>query len=319
MRFRIAHPRTFGVSAPGDRNDIPTFFATLVACLESRGHQYDILNHTVLPPADPDVHAVTLGYHSRGRRPRTWHVKRSYLYGYFYVDRDGHSGWSEMARSSALFERSLQEDETASLAFVEQMRRDYFDRGMTKIPQSGQQFTWDGRPYVFLPLQISVDTVMRLSRVDYTAFARAVAQGLAGSGYRLVVKRHPACTSLDVFRLLAELSAHPHVHVTTAAVGTLMRHASAVVCINSGVGFESLFHGCPVITAGRSDYEWVTAGVNTVEDLAELPRLVEATVDRGRVSRFLKYFCCDYLVKNDDVDRMMRWLASVEQAVASAG
>ena len=43
-----------------------------------------------------------------------------------------------------------------------------------------------------------------------------------------------------------------------ANVHDLISRARGVFTINSGVGFESLIHGKPVVTFGNCDYRWAT-------------------------------------------------------------
>ena len=309
LHFRIAlHTLHSAPSSPG-REEIRRFYARLYDVIRARGHTLELFPEMLLPP--PADGAVSLGYHSTGRQPGTWHIKLSYLRGYFYFDRDGYSGWSEMACSPDVFAAAMAEDEAGARAFVDRFRADYFDAGTSKHAQPELQFHAEGRPYVFMPLQVLGDRVLRLSRVGFAEFARGVAAGLAGSGLRLVVKRHPRCTGPEVFRLLAELSAMPHVQVTAAAIHGLIRNAEAVVCINSGVGFEALFHYRPVFTAGRSDYEGVTRHLASKADLADVARRI-GPVDEGRVARFLSYFCRRYLVRGDDEAAIHRRIERVE-------
>jgi len=45
---------------------------------------------------------------------------------------------------------------------------------------------------------------------------------------------------------------------STAHVHDLVTHSIAVFTVNSGVGFEALFHVKPVVTFGRAEYDCVT-------------------------------------------------------------
>jgi hypothetical protein len=286
---------------------LSAFYDRLLAQLRAQGHSLEIFPDTQLPPPDPAT--ITLGYHSRGRRPRTRHLKQSYLRGYLYFDRDGYSGWAEMARAPALFQASQRQDADVAQAFVARMRADYFDRGLSKLPQPQRAYADDGVPYVLLPLQVADDAVLAHARLEIGQLVRQAAAVLAGSGSRLVIKRHPACRSPEIFKLLAELARQPHVRVTDAAIGGLLAGARAVLCVNSGVGFEALFYGKPVFTAGASDYEWVTTPIRATADLAGL-----ADPDRpdpARVARFLHCYCRHYLLAMDDEFALQRRLAAL--------
>lgn len=310
MRFRIALHDLFTGPPDPRRLELRAFYERLFDALSDRGHTVERHDDVYLPPPDPA--SVTLGYHSRGRAPRTWHIKPSYLRQHFYIDRDGYSGWSEMARNPDLFRAAMAEPEADALAYVAALRSRYFDAGLSKLSQPAQRYAWDGQPYVFLPLQVLGDRVLQLARIDYAELARRTAAALAGSGYRLVLKRHPRCQHPDSFRLLAELSALPHVQVTAGAIHDLLANASAVACFNSGVGFEALFYGRQVFTAGHSDYEGVTTPLADVAALDDLPRRL-APPDPGRLARFLSYFCRRYLVPAPDPQALERRLDQMEQ------
>lgn len=302
MLFRVSYPKRFFDRYPQLHDDVLLFYQTLFAVIQANGACLQVftdIKKLPPPPSKAETGAITIGYHSRGRMAHTWHVKKAYRRGYFYVDRDGYSGWAEFAHSPALFDLAMQEDETAALAFVKQWRSEYFDRGLSKLNQPERHFQAT-RPYILLPLQMVDDEVMQLSRVNYFDFARAVAAVLAGSRYDLVIKRHPRCLSQKVFCLMSELSRQPHVKITNTAIGTLLQQASGVVCINGGVGFEALFYGLPVITAGASDYEWVTTPLRRLGQLNNLIDWVETPVDRRKIARYLKFFCCRYLIQASD-------------------
>jgi capsule polysaccharide export protein KpsC/LpsZ len=72
--------------------------------------------------------------------------------------------------------------------------------------------------------------------------------------------------------------------------------SEAVICINSGVGFEALIHGKSVITAGHSDYHWAAHQISTVDDLTKTGNWQVPLLSNADVKKFLCFFLCDYLV-----------------------
>jgi hypothetical protein len=75
----------------------------------------------------------------------------------------------------------------------------------------------------------------------------------------------------------------------------LVSRSAAIFTINSGVGFESLFHGKPVVTFGNSDYARVTCRA-TVDRLDDARRyaLEFTAAHRDRAWRFLYHYCLEH-------------------------
>lgn len=113
--------------------------------------------------------------------------------------------------------------------------------------------------YVFVPLQVHDDTqvVLNSERIrDMAELVATVARALP-AGVRLVVKPHPmdrGRTGLDpVERVIASLDGRGLV-VHERPSMELVRHARAVVTLNSTVGLEGLMHGRPVATLAAAWY-----------------------------------------------------------------
>lgn len=113
--------------------------------------------------------------------------------------------------------------------------------------------------YVFVPLQVHDDTqvVLNSERVRDMAELVATVAGALPARLALVVKPHPmdrGRTRLDaVERELAALAGRGRlVHERPSM--ELVRHARAVVTLNSTVGLEGLLHGRPVATLASAWY-----------------------------------------------------------------
>ena len=74
--------------------------------------------------------------------------------------------------------------------------------------------------------------------------------------------------------------------VTPASIHQILPRATAVVTVNSGVGFEALLYLKPVVCLGRADYSVAGWDVKKIEDLdaALMPALL------GKPAEFIKQF-----------------------------
>jgi capsular polysaccharide export protein len=109
--------------------------------------------------------------------------------------------------------------------------------------------------FVFLPLQVSGDTQIKLnSDVDNLAAIRRAWEISRKEGLDLVVKPHPA--ERDGNALLAIMRARRdfNYHLTQCGTNALLAKASVVVTINSTVGLEALVHKKRIVTLGRAIY-----------------------------------------------------------------
>jgi capsule polysaccharide modification protein KpsS len=100
------------------------------------------------------------------------------------------------------------------------------------------------------------------------SFVRSIADWAKASKQNVVFKLHPGLfptceVDNEVIRAANEYAATSgHAFCSQANVHDLISNAKGVFTINSGVGFESLIHGKPVVTFGNSDYQWVTFRAN---------------------------------------------------------
>lgn len=291
----------------------------IVTTLQERGCDLKIVAQNAKLTGEPGV--IYLGKHSRGRTQNVWHIKKSYLPNYVYFDRCGYSGWAELADSRDMFDTALRTQDAVAEEFYTRLRAETLAANASKIVQKDDPFTLPARPFVFLPLQLSYDTVIALSRIDYLDFYRMVRDWAEKNGYDLVIKPHPyAAGSLisgkvdPITRVILQdaLSA-PGVHVTTASIHRILRDSVAVFCINSGVGFEALIHLKPVICAGHSDYHWATHCVGGADDIDRIVDIAQPKLSAMETKKFLYYFLNEVLVDTRDGARVN---AKIDAAIA---
>ena len=112
------------------------------------------------------------------------------------------------------------------------------------------------QPYVFLPLQVSGDTQIKLHSDVNNVGAIEIASGLAAKeGIRLLVKLHPAENDAAMIAEIVRLQNAYSFDLVAAPTTELIRHAQMVVTINSTVGLEALLYGKKVVSLGRCFYK----------------------------------------------------------------
>jgi hypothetical protein len=270
-------------------------------------------------PVPENMDGVFIGKHTRLQMSNCWNLKKAYIPNYFYFDRTGYAGWAEMAHNQSLFEAAMQVDASTAEHFFECLYDETVRSNLSKEIQSTEPFYPPPRPFVFLPLQLSFDSVMQLSRVDHFSFYEALRDWTASVGLCLVLKPHPFANEGVVFgricestaQILSDATNHDHVYTTTTSIHAVIPLCEAVICINSGVGFEGLIHCKPVITAGHSDYHWAAHQISSVDELARIETWRQPLLSTVDNKKFLYFFLCKYLI--DLRDSMM-----IQQCIARA-
>ncbi|QQA44632.1 hypothetical protein [Pelagovum pacificum] len=261
--------------------------------------------------ARPDQ--LVISYHSLGAGDNVLRFKESYVPPYYTVDPLGYSGYSELGQSPETFVSEVERfDLIRAVEFVSDLRERMIEGNASKYRQDDVE-EWLPEDYVFFPLQTVEDTVAELARFDQLDALHAVAAHAGQSGRWLLVKRHPQCSSPRVTAALEEIGALERVQVVTGSIHRLIAGADVVVGCNSGVLFEALIHGVPVVSFGRSDFAMATAEVET---LADLLGAIEGRgrADAGFVQKFVAWYLLDYCVAAGDLDAVQR---KIEGALAT--
>ncbi len=214
--------------------------ATLVLHSNMRRHQ-------------PDAQSIALRWHSQGRKERIFHYKEAYLPHMTHFDRDGYSGWSEIATARKSLRAEYPDPAVADAFFASDIRPFLAER-RSKFAQPEEPF--DAEPgFVFVPLQVLNDAVIALKHEeDYLQSLGNILRFLHAQGLRLVLKRHPQCRAPEVAEFLRQMVESRLAIATTASIHDILPRAQGVVTMNSGVGFEALLYEKPVVCLGRADY-----------------------------------------------------------------
>ena len=269
------------------------FEAIMKECLGELGHE--IVEMDVYPRLSPDsAEADYRIYAHKTRRDvpeGNLFYKEMYMHGLFTVD---DQGWgaddSRLSTPPDFSAVSAREAEN----FCCSMRADFLATGHSKhlqpaintIPPSVQ-------PYFFAPLQMPTDDVIRNhSPLSVREYILALSEWADRRGRNVVFKLHPGPTPPDLEEEARKCAAASrNVFVLHENVHSLISAAHAIIVINSGVGFESLIHGKPVITLGSCDYQWVTFR-GTVSDLDAAWDYGSAFSEEQRLQgfRFIHYY-----------------------------
>jgi len=150
------------------------------------------------------------------------------------------------------------------------------------------------RRYVLAPLQIPRDYVqVHHGRVTIREYIDAVAEWGDRRGIPVLLKPHPY--NKQDHDLLERIEHHRSrsrfVHRVEGNIHDLIAGARAVVTVNSGVGFEALVHGKPVVTFGDCDYRSVAIPTAPGElDAAWERVLAHGERERDATARFLWHY-----------------------------
>jgi Capsule polysaccharide biosynthesis protein len=183
--------------------------------------------------------------------------------------------------------------------FVASLRLKFLETGASKFPQPDRAGSLSLPPdYIFVPLQTPRDYVqVHHAPFPVLSFVHLVARWANESQQKIVFKLHPglycssACDNEIINAVNRYAAAGGNIFCLDANVHDLIGGSRGVFTINSGVGFESLIHGKPVVTFGNCDYKWVTFRADA-DCLNEARAFVFGYTDelRQEANRFIYYY-----------------------------
>ena len=253
-------------------------------------------------------HAYCINHHRNYRRKRNLNVKTAYLPDYFYADRTGYSGWSEITEKS--FDPNLIDADEAQTYFDHKLQKPYFDRRRSKYNQLTRNNDLPD-DYIFFPMQVPGDAVLDLGHFKQEALLYKLIRD--AKKRPVVIKVHPK-TRLDVPEAARDVDAlhdpKNGVFVVDGHLHDLIRSAHVTVCSNSGAGLEALLLGCPVITCAKVDYHHLTVNAPKPE---LLPDLIEAAKphDALTIARYAKWLFSEHFI--DIRDPAQTWVEEIYQ------
>lgn len=242
--------------------------------------------------------SIFLAWHNHGTTPNTWFIKQGYVPDYFYFDKTGYSGWSELADK---YEHDVDVD--AIRPEVEKIADYYISNNISRFDQTYKEEIPDN-PYVLVFEQREDDAVSIFARVHN--IGEKVKEAFKDTKYDVVVKPHP----LDLEHI-PNTGWRWSVNDKTGSLHKLLANCSAVYTVNSSAGFEALLHNKRVFTAGHSDFHWATDSINDEADIRKSIELLDEPVDTDRITKFLHYCFTEHFMNVKD-------RASIERKIQKA-
>ena len=296
MKFLVHQPKQLDLTKGINLFDMREFYKNLKQVLVEDGHEFIIKNSTTNELNFP---GIFLSWHTQYKNKlNVWNIKKGYVPRFIYFDRTGYSGWAEIANNEKLFDKSQNTNLIDASNWFDSFAKDYIGTNFSKIEQSVKNTPLPEK-FVFLASQIPNDTVVKLSRVDIFLTLAKVAEYFKNTEWKVVFKPHPLLKGGHP-KKFDEVCRKYGLIKTSNSIHNIFPKASAVFVINSGVGFEALFHKKKVFCFGHSDYHWVTHKVDVNTTSKEIIDQMKMPVDEKRLIKFMYYIMNDYFVKTDD-------------------
>ena len=302
--IRALYPFTTGVFVPPSGAKLMTssaqwakFENLLKTCLTELGHE---VTEQQEPPDVADEFrgaAFKIYAHKTSRDVKgDLFYKQMHLLELFTID---HLGWgadhSNMQTAPSL--RSI--DLLRAEELVASLKSQFLESGVSKINQPARSESIAlPDDYIFVPTQTPRDYVQtHHAPLSVLSFVRVIAEWANKSRQNVVFKLHPGLfhtTPVDneIIEAVNEyVATSRYLFCSQANVHDLVANAKGIFTINSGVGFESLIHGKPVVTFGNCDYKWVTFRA-TPDSLDEAREFVFGYTDHSReeACKFIYYY-----------------------------
>lgn len=255
---------------------------------------------------------IYYAYHAAKPGRNSYCVKRGPFPYLWYMDAGGYSGWASIARDAALRAQAARFPLERATQIVSHYRWLMTHENMSVLdqPETIPEADVDRlENFVFYPLQVNNDEVMKLARVPQFEALRTAAHLAQELGQPLVIKRHPLCNSPIIDELLSKLGKLSHVYISQGSTNTLIERARSVLVMNSTVGFHALIMGKPVYSLGGSEYRHLTTRLDDAQSIAQAfqPR---RTRQSDTITRHLGYLLDAYFVDMRDVRKIRARIAS---------
>lgn len=257
---------------------------------------------------------LIISFHSHGAAAdNILRCKESYIPPYYGMDTMGYACFSHLSHHFEDYSPAIErQDAVRATRFRQELARELRQGNLSKYTQPSYTET-EQAGYVFVPLQLRKDSVVKGAWLDSHEALRTTIAAASAQGLKTIVKRHPRCRDSKTSQLLNEVIRNSDVTASEASVHALIVNAALVVGANSGVLFEALIQGKPVVTHAASDFGPATQQVRSHDELAHAIAIPNPPNDAWR-DRFLFWYLTEYCVRADDVPAIRRKIA---QALAT--
>lgn len=235
--------------------------------------------------------SLLFSYHSFGKKDsRKIHFKEGYFFDIINIDEIGYSGWSSLCSDEKEIEKVKSIDILKAEKDFLYYKEKYIDKNLSKYQQP--EINEDNLPdsFIFIPLQVFDDSVMKKSYFEPMFWLKTIVENLTKNQINIVIKRHPRCYIKELEIVLDEFKEFKNITIYEGSIHNAIKKCDAVYTINSGVGFESLFHLKPVVTFGEVDYQSATFNIKDFKELGNnlIPILTDEKKDY--IKKFISYF-----------------------------
>jgi hypothetical protein len=296
-----------GIKLNGCAGQWAKFEGLLKNSLSELGHE---VREQIEPPsiADDLQDARVTIYAHKTRRDVVGNLfyKQMHLPELFTID---HLGWGADHSKMQQPPDWLGVEAAEAERFVAALRHKFLATGASKLGQPHRDASLSlPDDYIFVPTQTPRDYVqVHHAPISVLSFVELIARWANQNKQNVVFKLHPGLyhtseSDNQIINAVQRLTAtSDYVFYLQANVHDLIANARGVFAINSGVGFESLIHGKPVVTFGNCDYKWVTFSANR-ENLNEAGEfVVRYTRDLQQAAyRFIYYYFFDHAFNIED-------------------
>jgi hypothetical protein len=270
------------------------FESILKACLAQLGHQVSELEfQPTLPPGPAGFDFRIYPHKSRHEVPEgDLFYKEMHLQNLFTID---HLGWGP-DHSGMQAPPDLKEIDPADARhFCAQLRHEFLATGNSKHRQPPLHAVDSAlSPYLLAPLQLPTDDAVTIhSPLSVADYVNLLSDWADRARVRVLFKLHPGIETPEIAEMVRRrTAAGRYVSMVNENIHSLITGAAGVVVLTSGVGFESLIHGKPVVTLGRCDYRWATfRGTPDCLDGAYAYVREYSSAQRQAADNFVYYYC----------------------------
>jgi hypothetical protein len=160
--------------------------------------------------------------------------------------------------------------------------------------------------FIFIGLQIIGDAVQSLAFTTPFGMMDEVIEVAKRHDLSVVVKRHPACKSVEIQEYLRRRG--PEIVVATGNIHDIIPASTAVCVVNSGVGSEALPYEKPVYLFGRADYMGACFVCENPGDFARQFSPGKANLPPNELRKFWYYYRNTYACNVLELDHARGWI-----------
>ena len=260
--------------------DVEKLYDTLPDIITGLGYECSIIEQNVRRVYQ-EKNSIFLSWHNHGTTKNTWFIKSAYVPNYFYFDKTGYSGWSELTETY-----DYDVDVNSIRNEVNDFRNYYISDDISRYKHCEEDIP--KTPYVIVFEQRPDDAVADFAYVS--DLSSKVIETFKGTKYNVIIRPHPFNLEWKNGSIQWSINEMNSIH-------KLIAGSSAVYTVNSGAGFEALLHNKRVFTAGQCDYHWATNTLKSDKDIKNSIDLIDEPVDEDNITKFLHY-CINYHFMN---------------------